>query len=185
LNSDSPEIVLAKARLRADLLGRRGGGNIPALISGMRAAVTLPFGATIATLWPLGDEPDLRPLSLQLFEAGFRVALPETPPRGQALRFRVWSPDAPMVTGRFGTMHPQTEAIDPALIFVPLLAFDRRGFRIGYGGGYYDRTLAERPDAQAIGFAFAHQEVTEVPVGPYDVPLHQIVTDTGPIICGG
>jgi len=185
LNSDPPDIAAAKARLRAALRGRARTGDTPALIDAMRACVVLPAGSTIATLWPLEGEPDLRPLSHWLHADGFRVALPETPPKGQPLRFRAWVPGTAMLPGPFATSYPDAPEVTPDLIFVPLLAFDRRGFRMGYGGGYYDRTLAARPSVPAVGFAFAHQQVTEVPVGPYDVPLRQIVTEHGVLVCGG
>ena len=83
-----------------------------------------------------------------------------------------------MVTGRFGTSHPEGEIDVPDLVLVPFLAFDRFGYRLGYGGGYYDRTLAAL-DVPAIGFGFAGQQINAVPTGPYDIPLKTIVTECG------
>ncbi|GBQ83054.1 5-formyltetrahydrofolate cyclo-ligase [Gluconobacter albidus NBRC 3250] len=83
-----------------------------------------------------------------------------------------------MIAGRFGTSHPEGEIEVPDLVLVPFLAFDRFGYRLGYGGGYYDRTLAAL-DVPAIGFGFAGQQVDSVPTGPYDVPLKTIVTERG------
>jgi 5-formyltetrahydrofolate cyclo-ligase len=83
-----------------------------------------------------------------------------------------------MTRGVFGTQHPADgEAVMPDWLIVPLLAFDRRGARLGYGGGYYDRTLPLLPRAVAMGVAYAAQEVPEVPAGPHDVPLHAIATE--------
>lgn len=82
-----------------------------------------------------------------------------------------------MREGRFGTVYPDGPIDVPDLILVPMLAFDRRGYRLGYGGGYYDRTLASLPDARAIGYACSVQEVNDIPVGPFDVPLPVIVTE--------
>ena len=93
--------------------------------------------------------------------------------------FRSWTPDAPLRPGRFGTLHPEGPELRPHLVFVPLLAWDRRLNRLGYGGGYYDRTLAALPDAVAIGVGFASQEVAAVPAGPYDVPLDGVLTEHG------
>jgi 5-formyltetrahydrofolate cyclo-ligase len=110
---------------------------------------------------------------------GHPIALPETPPRGRALIFRRWFPGAPMLAEAFGTWRPDGVVVTPAVLLVPLLAFDRAGHRLGYGGGYYDRTLAALPGARAIGCAFAEQQVDAVPIGPYDRALAAIVTDRG------
>ncbi|MCB2110018.1 MAG: 5-formyltetrahydrofolate cyclo-ligase [Defluviimonas sp.] len=108
---------------------------------------------------------------------------------GQALRFRAWSPGAEMVPGTFGALVPaEGDWIEPEVLIVPLLAFDRRGYRLGYGGGFYDRTLEAlraRGPVTAIGFAFAAQEVDEVPIEATDQPLDIVVTDKGILIPGG
>ena len=140
-----------------------------------------PAGSVVAGFWPLGAEIDVRPLLFALHLRGHPVALPETPPRGQPLIFRAWQPGDAMVLERFGTMRPTGPIVAPDILLVPLLAFDRRCHRLGYGGGYYDRTLAERPDARTIGCAFARQAVDAVPIGPYDVALHAIATEAGVI----
>ncbi|GLQ70639.1 hypothetical protein GCM10007866_30920 [Gluconobacter albidus] len=132
----------------------------------------------IAAVWPLAGEVDLRPLCHAVSETGRQVLLPETTPKGSPLVFRRWTPACPMIAGRFGTSHPEGEIEVPDLVLVPFLAFDRFGYRLGYGGGYYDRTLAAL-DVPAIGFGFAGQQVDSVPTGPYDVPLKTIVTERG------
>ena len=111
-------------------------------------------GQVVAGFWPLPGEIDLRPLLHALVERGNPVCLPQTPPRGQALVFRQWAPGATLAPGRFGTTHPDGPVAVPDIVLVPLLAFDRSGARLGYGGGYYDRTLAALPDAVAIGLRF-------------------------------
>jgi 5-formyltetrahydrofolate cyclo-ligase len=84
-----------------------------------------------------------------------------------------------------GTSEPAEGAlVNPDWLLVPLLAFDRAGRRLGYGGGYYDRTLATLPGAKAIGIAYAGQEMAEVPAGPQDMRLPLIATESGVIICG-
>ena len=80
---------------------------------------------------------------------------------------------------RFGTMAPTGPIGVPDVVFVPLLAFDRAGWRLGYGGGYYDRTLAGLPAAIAIGCGFSAQEVDEVPAGNFDIRLHAVATEAG------
>ncbi|WP_421994278.1 5-formyltetrahydrofolate cyclo-ligase [Roseococcus sp.] len=139
-------------------------------------------GALIGGFWPMGEEIDTRPLLEALHARGHRIALPVTTPRGQPLVFRPWTPGTAMAAGVFGTQHPaEGEPVLPEWLIVPLLAFDRRGARLGYGGGYYDRTLAQLPHATAIGVAYAAQEISEVPTGPHDVPLHAIATEYGVI----
>ncbi len=156
-----------------------------ALAAHMLARCELPSGAVVAGYWPMGDEIDIRPLLVALAGRGHMVVLPETPPRGQPLRFRRWQPGDDMVTERFGTMRPSGEVATPTVLFVPLLAFDAAGRRLGYGGGYYDRTLAALPGARAIGCAYAAQQVELVPAGPHDMRLDAVATECGVVFCKG
>ena len=136
-------------------------------------------GDTVAAFWPLHGELDLRPLIATLHGRGHTVVLPHTPERGLPLIFRRWYPGVTMVKEKFGTLRPDSEERVPDYILVPLVAFDRRGHRLGYGGGFYDRTMAAQPHARAIGCAFAAQELDEVPTGHYDARLSAIATETG------
>ncbi len=145
------------------------------------AAAPPPFGAAVGGFWPLPGEIDIRPLLAALHHAGHPVLLPETPPPGQPLIFRHWHPGAALRPGRFNTFHPDGPIETPTWLLVPLLAFDTAGRRLGYGGGYYDRTLAALPGALTIGCAFAAQQIDEVPAGPHDIPLHKIATEIGVI----
>lgn len=111
------------------------------------------------------------------------VGVPVIMGAGQALRFREWSPGCAMVDGPFGAQVPADGPwIEPEVLIVPLVAFDRRGYRLGYGGGFYDRTLeglrARRPTL-AVGFAFAAQELPDLPIEPTDQPLDAVVTEAG------
>ena len=144
-----------------------------------------PEGAIIAGYWPMGDEMDPRPLMLALASLGLALALPVTPPLGQPLTFRAWAPGGALRPGPMGTSEPVAgEALRPDWLLVPLLAFDRAGRRLGYGGGYYDSTLAALPGAKPIGIAYAAQEMAEVPAGPQDFRLPLIATEAGVILCG-
>ncbi|MEZ5754007.1 MAG: 5-formyltetrahydrofolate cyclo-ligase [Paracoccaceae bacterium] len=111
------------------------------------------------------------------------VGVPVILGAGQALRFREWSPGCTMVAGEFGALIPAEGAwVEPAVVIVPLVGFDARGYRLGYGGGFYDRTLAglrARHSVLAVGFAFAAQELPEVPIDQYDQRLDVIVTEKG------
>jgi 5-formyltetrahydrofolate cyclo-ligase len=142
-----------------------------------------PPGAVVAGFWPLPGEIDIRPLLFRLASAGQPIALPVTPRRGLALTFRRWAPGETLVAGRFGTLHPLGPEIVPEWCLVPLLAFDRAGHRLGYGGGYYDRTLAAYPQIVRLGIAFAAQQMAAVPVGPHDIRLSHVATERGIINC--
>ncbi|KQB11461.1 5-formyltetrahydrofolate cyclo-ligase [Rhodobacter capsulatus] len=147
------------------------------------AALMRFSGAPLAGYLPIRTEIDPRPAM-----AAHRgtVGVPVIADAGQPLTFRAWTPEAPLIPGPFGAFVPETGAeITPRVLIVPLVAFDRRGYRLGYGGGFYDRTLERLRAAgpvTAIGFAFAAQELDAVPVEPTDQPLDLIVTETGPIL---
>jgi 5-formyltetrahydrofolate cyclo-ligase len=172
-----------KQALRDSARSRRLGLD-PALCGAAMAAHVLrdcppPVGAVVAGFWPLADEIDPRALLHALLDRGHTVALPVTPPRGQPLTFRRWRAGDPLAPGRFGTMVPAGEPMAPDVLLIPLLAFDPAGRRLGYGGGYYDRTLAALPGRFRLGCGFAAQQVDEVPIGPYDCPLDAVATELG------
>jgi 5-formyltetrahydrofolate cyclo-ligase len=153
------------------------------LTSHVLREVAPPAGAVVSGFWPMGQEIDIRPLLHALHERGHPIVLPETPKRGNPLIFRLWHPDDVLVHERFGTMRPTGEARLPDFLLVPLLAFDRHGSRLGYGAGYYDRTLATLPGRFRLGVAYAAQELDEVPSGPYDARLDAVATERGVIFC--
>lgn len=143
--------------------------------------VPVPAKAVIGGYWPVGTELDVRPLLGALHERGHVIGLPRTQPR-QALVYHRWSPDDALVLGRFGILMPNHErpVIRPDVLILPMLAFDRRGLRVGYGGGYSDRTMAElraRGAVLCVGFAYAAQEVERVPADQFDERLDWIVTE--------
>ena len=113
------------------------------------------------------------------------VGVPVILGAGQPLKFRIWSPDCDMIAGAFGAQIPKNgDWVTPEIVIVPLVAFDRAGGRLGYGGGFYDRTLeglrAQRATL-AIGFAYDAQEAENLPLEATDQPLDMIVTETGVI----
>ena len=136
----------------------------------------------IAAYWPIRDEIDIKPLLLRLMDSGQGVALPVIMGDDAPLKFRVWEQDAPLYEAGFGTLAPGVLAPEavPDIMIIPLLGFDRAGTRLGYGRGYYDRTIEAAPNTPLlVGYAFAAQELTEIPRAGHDVPLDMIVTEAG------
>lgn len=177
----------AKRALRARMLALRAGCDPgrsgAALAERVLALCPPPPGAVVSGFWPIGEEIDIRPLLHRLHERGHTVVLPVTPKRGNPLTFRTWRPGDVLQPERFGTFRPEGEDAVPDFLLVPLLAFDRRGYRLGYGAGFYDRTLASLPRSFALGVAYAVQEVPEVPAGEHDMRLGAVATENGVIIC--
>ncbi len=147
-------------------------------------AARLHTGAEVVSGYcPIRTEIDAMPLMTALHAAGHRLCVPVIKAAGQPLKFREWSPKAKMVDGPFGARVPaEGDWLDPQLLITPLVAFDRHCWRLGYGGGFYDRTL-ERLRAKrrtmAVGFAYAAQQIAQVPRDATDQQLDAVVTEQG------
>jgi len=174
-----------EARARRDAIADRDRSTASAAVRDRIAELArgghLPRGGA-GGYWPLGSELDARPALLHLKDLGHAVGLPVSGPRGTPLLFRDWDPEAPMAAGRYGIQEPAEgrAVLRPSLLLVPLLAFDRSGHRLGYGAGYYDRTLdglRAGGAVLAVGVAFAAQEMPAVPVDGHDERLDWIVTE--------
>jgi 5-formyltetrahydrofolate cyclo-ligase len=190
ISMDSDPLAIAKAELRKSALATRD-----ALPADMRAAAAqtiaarpLPVpvnpGVIVSGFSPLKSEINPVPLMRRFADAGAALALPVVKGRGHPLIVRAWSFGAPLNTGQWGIREPPPEApeVFPDLLIVPLLAFDRRGFRIGYGAGYYDMTITRLRGMKpvvAMGIAFAAQEVSVVPISPRDARLDLVLTEQG------
>ena len=136
----------------------------------------------VSAFYPIQNEPDTLALLAALAAEGFATALPVTVSRSQPLTFRHWRPGEPTIPGEMNIPEPppEAEAVDPDLLFVPLAVFDRRGHRIGYGAGHYDRTLARLRTLKpihAVGIAYSVCEAAAVPDEPHDQPLDFILTE--------
>lgn len=172
-----------KAALRARALAARAaGGDGDALTRHLSAALAPHRGAVLSGYWPMRGEADPRPA---MAAHDGPVCLPVVTGKAVPLIFRRWEGE-PLVPGPFGTLHPTDSqpVLIPSVLIVPLAGFDRSGNRIGYGGGYYDRTLEllrKSGQTSAVGLAFAVQELPDIPAEPFDQPLDMIVTDLGMI----
>lgn len=170
----------ARARAHAGGAGaaRRAAGH--ALRELGAAGVT---SGIVSAYLPIRSEMDPLPLMLALSGLGTGLALPVILGRGRPLAFRAWTLGAALEAGPFGTSIPRDGAeVEPDALIVPMLAFDARCHRLGYGGGFYDRTIAglrTRRHVHALGLAYAGQELPDLPVEPTDVQLDAIVTEAG------
>ncbi len=186
--TDGADPTEAKRALRKQAAARRDAAAGIAGEAGARLTETLlgadilPAGAAVSGFWPIGSEIDSRPLLRALAARGHVVALPVVVGRDRPLVFRAWAEDDAMAEGPWGIREPLESAAEvrPRVLFVPLLAFDRDGYRLGYGGGFYDRSIARLRAAGpvlAIGLAWAAQEVPAVPHDALDEPLDWVLTE--------
>ena len=177
-----------KKAIRRDAVARRDA--LPAA-ERARAAETIaarPFpiaikpGAIVSGFSSLKSEINPVPLMRKLADQGAQLALPVVAGKGKPLIMRAWSFGEPLDSGVWGIREPKADAreVEPDILIVPLLAFDRTGNRIGYGAGYYDLTISKlramKPTV-AIGIAYAAQEIAAVPVTPRDAPLDLVLTE--------
>ena len=144
------------------------------------------FGRGIyAAYLPIRSEISPLPLIVALHDAGQPTAMPVTPAEGHPLSFRRWAVGDALEDGPYGTRQPPVgdPPVLPNVILAPLLAFDSGGWRLGYGGGFYDRTIADfvarGHKASVIGLAYDGQKLDKVPVGPYDMPLDAVLCPSG------
>jgi 5-formyltetrahydrofolate cyclo-ligase len=185
----------AKAHLRAMAHNKRAMLHANARAEAAKAAaehffsgVSLTPGEIVAAYWPIRDEIDCRPVLTRLVDSGQPVCLPVVTGDGEPLELRLWAEGEPLYPSGFGTLAPAEGApiVEPGVILIPLLGFDDQGTRLGYGGGYYDRTLTMLSRTpRLIGFAFASQQIERIPREPHDVPLDAVVTELGYRSFGG
>jgi 5-formyltetrahydrofolate cyclo-ligase len=146
-----------------------------------RLLAALKGARVVSGYLPIRDEIDPLPALAALHAQGAAVCMPVVAGKGLPLTFRLWSPGCALVEGPFRVMIPaEDRPVSPEILVTPMLAFDRAGYRLGYGGGFYDRTLAAlraAGPARAVGFAWAAQEVTAVPRDGTDARLDLIVTE--------
>lgn len=178
------DIASQKAEARKAAFARRKAAHVPGMdrTGPLLTHLNAPRGRIIAGYMPIRTEIDPLPAMTALSRDN-AICVPIVQGPGQPLIFRAWMPDAVMEKGAFGALIPADGAeLVPDLLIVPLVAFTAQAYRLGYGGGFYDRTLeqlnAANPDTQAIGFAYDAQITETLPLEPTDRQLSAIVTET-------
>lgn len=184
-----PKIEEAKAALRlkaratrAAILNSTRAGAAKAVAEHFFGTVPLKTNDIVAGYWRIKDEMDVQPILIRLMDSFQPVCLPVVLGDDLPLELRLWEQGTPLYEAGFGTLAPSELApqVEPDVIIMPLLGFDSRGTRLGYGGGYYDRTLEKlNKKPRLIGVAFAAQELDSIPREAHDVPLDVIVTEQG------
>jgi 5-formyltetrahydrofolate cyclo-ligase len=174
----------SKQALRARLRAARD-----AFVAGKRPRIAVPdafrarieHGLTVTSYVPIGSEADPSPLARAAVEAGCVLALPHVTVRSKPMRFLAWETEAALEAGPFGLSQPSALAAEllPDIILTPMLGFDAKLDRLGQGAGYYDGAFARFPDAWRVGIAWSVQQVEDLPVDPWDIPLHAVVTEQG------
>jgi len=177
-----------RAALRREKLAARVAldANTHTALSGRVAAhlaalLTARAPQTLAFCSPVRGEFDARPLASLLIKRGWRAAMPIVEAANAPMAFRIWTPSSAMAVDRHGIPIPLDGAIIlPEIVLLPLLAFDPQGFRLGYGGGYFDRTLASLvPRPLAIGVGFELARVKDIRPQAHDLPLDMVITEGG------
>ncbi|MDU9005583.1 5-formyltetrahydrofolate cyclo-ligase [Sedimentitalea todarodis] len=178
-----------RARLRDIRKALRSGERreiADALITGLRPVLDDRLQGsnlrTVSFYWPIQNEPDLRPLMTELSTTGVDIALPLVETKAAPLVFRRWTPDTRMVRGHWNIPVPPGDAqiVIPELVLAPLVGWDSEGYRLGYGGGYFDRTLASLPNKPfAVGIGFHAAKLATIYPQPHDIALDVILTEQG------
>ena len=177
LRKDAARKAAFAARKAAHELGQGHAGHLSEVLAGYRGVPLAGYAQMRTEIDPTA--------AMEEAAAHGPVCLPVIQTADHPLNFRAWTPDCDMIDGAFGAKIPATgDWITPEILIVPLVAFSRGGGRLGYGGGFYDRTLEKlraRKPTLAIGFAYAAQELDDIPLEPTDQPLDLIVTELGVI----
>lgn len=136
-------------------------------------------GRLVGTFWPFRGEPDLRNWGIRVIERGGRLALPVVLEKGRPLEYRVWAPGDPLERGVWNILVPTFgPAVHPDVVIAPVVGFDDTHYRLGYGGGFFDRTLASMPRKPlTIGVGYAQSRIATIFPQAHDIPMDAVVTD--------
>ena len=188
--ADVKTILRREALARRDALPAAERARAAEIIAARGLPIAVGAGMIVSGFSPMKNEINPVPLMRKLADAGAQLALPTVAGKGKPLIMRAWNFGEPLAAGVWGIREPKPEApeVAPDILIVPLLAFDRRCHRIGYGAGYYDMTitaLRARKPITAVGIAFAAQEIDIVPNTPRDARLDLVLTEREVIDCRG
>ena len=173
--SERERLIAERLAIRADLR-RQNAERIAARLDDIAQSLA---GRIISAYWPLRGEPDLRPWMERVVAHGGSVALPVVVVKNAPLIFRAWTPAARMEHGFWNIPVPTDGAeVVPDIVIAPVVGFDPDCYRLGYGGGYFDRTLADfRHSPLVVGVGYAHAQIPTIHPQPHDIPMDRIVTD--------
>ncbi len=168
---------LLDARLALDVAARHDSAN--RIAAALDRTIGKFGGRTVSGYWPFRGEPDLRNWSIRVIEHGGRVALPVVIRKDWPLEFRAWAPGDPLERGMWNILVPaRGPSVQPDIVIAPLVGFDDANYRLGYGGGFFDRTLATLPRrAFVIGVGYATSRLATIYPQPHDIAMDAIVTD--------
>lgn len=168
---------LIDERLAVDAEERKASSE--RIASGLDQAFGRVSGRIVSGYWPFRGEPDLRNWAIRVIERGGRIALPVVIKKGWPLEFRIWGPGDPLERGVWNILVPSHgPAVQPDVVIAPVVGFDQANYRLGYGGGFFDRTLAAAPKRpHVIGVGYAGSRIQTIYPQPHDIPMDVIVTD--------
>jgi 5-formyltetrahydrofolate cyclo-ligase len=168
----------AAMAVRKAAYGAASGAGKQAAVHVLAWLDNVPEVRSISGYMPIHTELDILPLMNALHARGYSLSVPVILGKAMPLKFRTWTPESRMVSGPFGAMVPKSgNWLRPDLLLCPMLAFDASGQRMGYGGGFYDRTIAALSPVRALGFAYAAQQVGHVPREATDMPMEGVATE--------
>ncbi|WP_322419314.1 5-formyltetrahydrofolate cyclo-ligase [Mesorhizobium huakuii] len=149
------------------------------IASALDLAVGRVSGRIVSGYWPFRGEPDLRNWAIKVIERGGRIALPVVIKKGWPLEFRVWAPGDPLERGVWNILVPSHgPSVQPDVVIAPVVGFDQANYRLGYGGGFFDRTLAAMPKRPfVVGVGYSDSRIQTIYPQPHDIPMGVIVTD--------
>lgn len=180
-NTLRKSLLLRRSSLPREVHEKADGYIAQYLLKFLRERAT-PIGATIGLYWPMPGEAGIDLACKPLLDYGLQLALPRVVEKNQPFSYRAWNGAAPTATDALGIPCSSGDAVTPDIVIMPMVGFNRQGHRLGMGGGYFDRSLPQWPNAVRVGVAYSCQEA-ELPQDEHDIPVHIVITEEGIIEC--